>query len=367
MIEKPSRRRVLKQSMLGALLAAGASPSAQGAPPPPALTRQNLQALLTGYQTSQMLHVVAKLKIADLLQDGPRTTTDLAASAGAHEDALYRVLRTLASIGIFSELDGRRFQLNPAAEHLRSNHEGSVRVFAEILGEEWMWKPWGALLESVRTGETAFDRVYGMGTFDWFQKHPDAARLFDAGQSESTRASVVAITAAFDFSKVRRMVDVGGGDGTLLASVLRVSPATSGVLFDLPAVVDAAKPRFDPSVAARAAFVGGDFFKAVPAGADLYLMKSILHDWNDRDCQRILDTLRQAMSATARLIVAEDHVCAPNQPCLAKQRDVNMLVRTGGRNRTEQEYRDVLARGGLRTTRVIPTTSTLFLMEATPA
>ena len=365
-MRKPSRRQVLKHSMLGALLAAGASPSAQ-APTPPALTRQNLQGLLAGYQQSQMLHVVAKLKIADLLQDGPRTTAELAASAGAHEDALYRLLRTLASLGIFSELDDRRFQLNPAAEYLRSNHEASVRVFAEILGEEWMWRPWGALLESVRTGETAFDRVYGMGTFDWFQKHPDAARLFDAGQSESTRASVAAVTAAFDFTKVRRVVDVGGGDGTLLTAVLRVSPTTSGVLFDLPAVVDAAKTRFDPALAARAEFVGGDFFKAVPAGADLYVMKSILHDWNDRDCQRILGTLRQAMSATARLIVAEDHVCAPNQPCLAKQRDINMLVRTGGRNRTEQEYRDVLTRGGLRTTRVIPTASTLVLMEAAPA
>ena len=179
--------------------------------------------------------------------------------------------------------------------------------------------------------------------------------------------SAKAVTDAFDFGHVRRVVDVGGGDGTLLASVLRVNPSARGVVFDLPSVVEAAKATFDTSVIARVEFVGGNFFNAVPGGADLYLMKSILHDWNDGDCQKILVNTRQAMATTARLVVAEDLVCGPNQPCAAKQRDINMLVRTGGRNRTEQEYRDVLTRGGFRTTRVIPTASTLFLIEAMPA
>ena len=275
-------------------------------------------------------------------------------------------MRTLASLGIFTETQGRRFELNPAAQYLRSDAQGSLRVVAEILGEEWMWRPWGALLESVKTGTTAFDHLYGVGTFDWFAKHPDAGRLFDAGQAEATRASVSAVIDAFDFSGVRRVVDVGGGDGTLLASVLRVNPSTTGVVFDLPGVVDAAKATFDRSAIARAEFVGGNFFTAVPGGAELYLMKSILHDWNDDDCQKILVNVRRAMAATSRLLIAEDLVCGANQPCPAKQRDINMLVRTGGRNRTEQEYRDVLTRGGFRTTRVIATASTLFLIEAAP-
>jgi hypothetical protein len=224
----------------------------------------------------------------------------------------------------------------------------------------------GALLESARSGTTAFNHLYGEGTFDWFAKHPDAGRLFDAGQAGSTTASARAVTDAYDFSGVRRVVDVGGGDGTLLAAVLRANPATTGVVFDLPSVVEAANASFDRSAIARVEFVGGNFFTAVPNGAELYLMKSILHDWNDDDCQRILVNVRRATAATSRLLIAEDLVCGPNQPCPAKQRDINMLVRTGGRNRTEQEYRDVLARGGFRTTRVIPTASTLFLIEATP-
>ena len=352
--------------MLGAAMLSPRPLWAQAAAAAPTPARQNLAALITGFHASQMLHVAAKLRIADLLKDGPRSTADLATVAGAHEDSLYRVMRTLASLGIFTEMQNRRFALNSAAEYLRSDAPGSLRSVAEISGEEWMWRPWGALLESVKTGTTAFNHLYGEGTFDWFAKHPDAGRLFDAGQAESTGVLARAIVDAYDFSKVRRIVDVGGGDGTLLASMLRANPSSTGVVFDLPSVAEAARARFDRSTMARAEFIGGNFFTAVPAGADLYMMKFLLHDWNDDDCQKILANVRRAVSATSRLLVAEDLVCAPNQPCLAKQRDINMLVRTGGRNRTEQEYRTVLTRGGFLTTRVIATASTLFLIEAIP-
>jgi hypothetical protein len=367
MTYKPSRRQLLTQSALGAAMLGARPLAAQNAAPTPVQTRESVATLINGYQTSQMLHVAAKLRIADLLKDGPRSTAELATAAGAHEDSLYRLMRTLASLGIFTESQGRRFELNPAAQYLRSDAQGSLRVLAEIVGEEWMWRPWGALLESARSGKTAFNHLYGEGTFDWFAKHPEAGRLFDAGQAGSTSATAKAVTDAYDFSNVRRVVDVGGGDGTLLAAVLRANPATTGVVFDLPGVVAAAKNTFDRSLIARAEFAGGNFFTAVPSGAELYLMKLILHDWNDGDCQKILVNLRRAMAATSRVVVAEDLVCGPNQACPAKQRDINMLVRTGGRNRTEQEYRDVLTRGGFRTTRVIPTASTLFLIEATPA
>lgn len=341
--------------------------AAQDAPPSANLTRPNLEALIAGYQASQMLSVAAKLKIADFLDRGPRTTTELAASTGTHEDTLYRLMRTLASMGVFIEDAGRRFRLNAAAEYLRSGVPGSLRIGAEIAGEEWMWRPWGDLLQSVRTGQTAFDRLYGKGTFDWFAEHPEAGRLFDDWQAQITAASARSVVDTFDFSQVRSIVDVGGGDGSLLSPALRASTSARGVLFDLAAVVAAARDKFDRSVVARTEFVGGDFFKAVPTDGDVYLMKSILHDWSDADCQRILSVTRRSMPTTARLLVAEEFVCGPNQPCAAKPRDINMLVRTGGRNRTEQEYRDVLARGGFRTARVLRTSSTLFLLEAVPA
>ena len=203
--------------------------------------------LINGYQTSQMLHVAATLRIADLLKDGPRSTADLAAAAGAHEDTLYRLMRTLASLGNFAEKQTRRFELNPAAECLRSDVQARCAYVAEILGQEWMWRPWGALLESVRTGTTAFDHLYGLGTFDWFAKHPDARRLFDAAKPRR-RMHRPRCHRRLHFSKVRRVVDVGGSDGTLLTSVLRINASTTGVLFDLPGVVEAAKVAFDRSV-----------------------------------------------------------------------------------------------------------------------
>jgi len=366
MNQKPSRRQVLQRCAAGVALLNVGPAAAQDKTPAAVITRDTLQAMIVGYQTSQMLYVAAKLKIADLLADGPRTTADLAAASGAHEDTLYRLLRTLASAGVFTEDQGKLFRLNAAAEHLRSGTPGSLRVGAEIVGEEWMWRPWGDLLQSVKTGQTAFDRLYGKGTFDWFAEHPDAGRLFDAGQAQLTSAAARAVIEALDLSRARRIVDIGGGEGTLLAAALRANATAAGVLFDLEKVVEGARGAFDRSLVARTEFVGGNFFTSVPSGGDLYLMKSILHDWNDADCQRILTVTRKSMPATARLVVAEDLVCAPNQPCPAKQRDINMLVRTGGRNRTEQEYRDVLTRGGFRTTRVIPTASTLYLIESSP-
>lgn len=364
---EPSRRELLKQCAAGFTLLRVGAPAAQEIESRPDATRARLEGMISGYQGAQMLHVAAKLKIADLLDAGPRTTAELAAATSSHEDSLYRLMRTLASMGVFTEEAGRRFRLNAMAEHLRTGVPGSLRLSAEVAGEEWMWRPWGALLDSVRTGETAFDRLYGKGTFDWFAEHPEAGRLFDAGQAGVTAASAGAVVSAYDFSQTRSIVDVGGGDGTLLAAALRRNRSARGILFDLPAVVDAARKTFDPALAARTEFMPGDFFKAVPASGDVYLMKSILHDWNDADCQRLLSTVRRAIPSTARLVVAEDLVCGPNVPCPAKPRDINMLVRTGGRNRTEQEYREVLARGGFVVRRVLPTSSTLYLIESAPA
>jgi ubiquinone/menaquinone biosynthesis C-methylase UbiE len=217
----------------------------------------------------------------------------------------------------------------------------------------------------VQTGETAFNHLYGENTFDWFAEHADAARLFDDSQADSSGGSARAIVTSYDFSRAGRVVDVGGGTGTLIAEILRSNPSVRGVLFDLNHVVAAARTKFDRRVVNHCEFAGGDFFKAVPSGAEFYVMRHILHDWDDVHCQKILATTGQAMSGRGRLLVIEDIVCGPNQPCAAKTSDINMLVRTGGCNRTDREYRELLSKGGFDIRRVLPVAAQ-SLIEATP-
>ena len=367
MTTRTSRRQLLTQSVTATAFVLAGDVRAQISPvASPAVQQQAMLNLIRGHQTTQMISVAAKLRIADHLREGPKTIATLAAATGAHEDTLYRLLRTLASMGIFTEDDGMRFRLNTAGQLLLSNVPRSLRATAEVAGQESMLRPWGALLYSVQTGEAAFNHLYGKNTFDWFSEHPDAATLFDESQAESTDRSVQVIVTSYDFSKVRQVVDVGGGTGTLIAGILRANPKVRGVLFDLDHVIGSTRQKFDSRLVDRCEFAGGDFFKAVPAGGDLYVMKHILHDWDNRSCQRILSTVHQAMPAKAGLLVIEDIVCGLNQPCIAKASDINMLVRTGGRNRTEREYRDLLSRGGFDTARVTATQAQ-SLIEATPA
>ena len=229
-----------------------------------------------------------------------------------------------------------------------------------------MWRAWGALLESVRTGKTGFDLVYGKNTFDWFAENPAAARIFDQFQADLSTRSAAAVAATYDFSSARVVVDVGGGKGSLLAAILRRHAAPRGILFDLPHVVEAGKPAMDAEFSRRCQFVGGDFFKAVPEGGDIYVIKYILHDWDESHARAILTNCHRAMGNGAKLLVVEDLVCGLNVPCDAKLGDVNMLARTGGRNRTEREYRDVLRAGRFDTQRVLPVSGDLAVIEAAP-
>jgi hypothetical protein len=332
---------------------------------PPSSARERVQGMIGGHIPSMLVSVAAKLRIADHLRDGPQAIATLAARTGAHEDSLYRVLRALTEIGIFTEEPPRTFRLNEAGELLRSDVSGSLRVAAEVAGEPWMRGPWGSLLHSINTGETAFDHVYGKGTFDWFADHPTEAALFDSWQAAGTDSAARTVAAAYDFSTARSIVDVGGGFGALLTTVLQQNASSRGVLFDLPHVIAQAKSRFDPALASRVEFVPGDFFKSVPGGHDVYLMKYILHDWDDERSRAILAATRTAMGGRGKLLVVEVIVGPPNQGG-GKVGDVFMLVRTGGRNRTEQEYRDLLASGGFDTTRVIRTQSDLSIIEASP-
>lgn len=368
MASRKTRRRLFQEGAIGgaSLVLGGSTARAQTpAPSQPAQNPQQLMnSLLGGYRLTQLAHVAAKLGIADQLKDGPRTVQHLAAVTNSHADSLYRLLRTLAGLGIFAEDDEMRFRLTPAAELLRTGVPGSVRTSAMVAGEDWMWRPWGALLHSVKTGETAFDHLYGMGTFDWFINHPSEARLFDDFQAEGSHTSADAVARIYDFSRARTVVDVGGGSGVLLSAILKRNPAARGVLFDLEHVVKAARSTLDPQIAARCEFAGGDFFKAVPSGGDIYVLKYIIHDWDDKRSQAILSNCRRAMNGKGKLLLVEDLVCGPNQPCRAKVSDITMLVRTGGRNRTENEYRNLLSKSGFEITRVLSAQGELSIIEA---
>ncbi len=369
MSSRVTRRRFLDNAVAGGAVLT-ACPAARGQ------TRQErerleneapqelIMNLLNGYRLSQMVYVAAKLGVADQLEDGPRTVQEVAAAVGAHPDSLYRLLRALAGLGVFAEEEGMRFRLTPAAGLLRKGAAGSRRATALVMGDEGNWRPWGDLLHSVRTGETAFVHLYGKSDFDWYKDHPEEARAFDEFQAEGTRRAADSIAGAYDFSRAGRIVDVGGGSGALLSAILRRYPQPRGVLFDLDHVVQAARTSLDPRVAARCEFAGGDFFKAVPAGGDVYVMKYIIHDWDDARSRSILGNVRKAMRPGANLLLIEQFVCRPNRFCAAKINDVNMLVRTGGRNRTEKEYRDLLASSGFRPGRALPAPEGLSLLEA---
>jgi hypothetical protein len=369
-----NRRAFFTACAVGSTAAAAAPSSAQPSAPaasPPVDTsaptpQQRLGTLIDGSAVTQMVYVAARARVADHIGDGSPTVEELAGATKLHADSLYRVLRTLAGFGVFEELDGRRFRQTSVSRLLQSDVPRSMRAAAEVRGEDFYWRSWGALRESVRTGETGHDLVFGENTFTWFEKHPEAARLFDEFQASMTANAAAAIAKAYPFPPGATIADIGGGNGTLIAAVLDAHPSVRGVLFDLPHVVDAAKPRLSP-YASRLTVTGGDFFEAVPTGARVYVMKYIIHDWEESKALAILANTRKAMPSGATLLIVEELVCGPNVPCRAKLGDVTMLVRTGGRNRTRDEYDALLARGGFRVARAIQAAGDLHVLEAVPA
>lgn len=332
-------------------------------------SRSVIQDAINGFRVSQMISVVGTLRVADHLASGPKSVRTLAASTGAHEDALYRVLRTLAGLGIFAEQpadDSPVFRLTPAAEWLRSDVPGSLRAAAAVVREEWMWRPWGALLHSVMTGEMAFEHLYRQSPWAWFDEHPRAAALFNEHMEGITSAEARAIVEAFDFSAFRTIVDIAGGQGALLVAILRRHPAGRGILFNLASVIESASLTNESDVADRIQLTSGDFFEAVPADGDAYILKNILHDWTDERARTILATCRRDMPKRAALLVVEHLICAPNQSCYGKSADIQMMVRNGGRNRTEREFRDLLTASGFDLVRVVATAGGPSVLEARP-
>ena len=335
----------------------------------PAASPAVLLHLLAGCWVAQALYVCAKLGVADLLhEEEPTSCATIAEATQSHPDALYRVLRALASVGVFSEDGDRRFRSTPAAMYLRTDVPGSLRAFAIMLGEVEHWRAWEGMLHSVRTGQSAFDHVFGASHFAYFEDHPAVAKIFDAAMTSRSAQENEAIVATFDFSGALTVIEIGGGQGTLLEAILRSNPVAQGVLFDLPHVVASSRARmWDAGPAARCAFVEGDFFSDIPSGGDLYVIKKVIHDWDDERALQILTNCRNTMSASGRLLLIEPVVPEGNASSFSKLLDLLMLVWTsGGRERTKAQHEKLLMASGFSLRRVISTSSGVDLLEAAP-
>ena len=345
-----------------AVQTSGANP---GGGMPPATT---MMQLVCGKISTHLLYAMAKLGVADHLNDAPRTAAELAEQVGADPSALYRALRALAGLGVFVEHEGKRFSLTPVGECLRSDSPTSLRYLAIMFGEEWHVQTWGNILHSIRTGKPAADDTLGMPVFEYFERDREQAEIFNQAMTDLSRAAGNAVAEAYDYSGIRRLVDVAGGHGRLLTTLLDAHAHLEGVLFDLPHVIRGAREqaelaRYD----GRLTFVAGDFFSSVPEDVDGYIMKHIIHDWDDERAGRILSNCRRGLRKNGRLLVVEQVVPSDGALSFAKMADIEMLLLPGGKERTEQEFRELFAAAGFALTRVIPTTSPVSIIEGTPA
>ncbi|HSQ01156.1 MAG TPA: methyltransferase [Candidatus Dormibacteraeota bacterium] len=320
----------------------------------------------------QVLHAVANLGVADAVGADGRASDAVARAIGADPAAVHRLLRAMGALELCTEAEDGRFALTPLGACLRADAPDSVRSWVMLMGGEMVWRCWGRLAECVRTGEPAPMLLEGKDAFEWIAAHPTEFAIFDHSMQELTRRAAPAIAAAYDFAGVGSVVDVGGGHGALLCRILQRHPHLRGVVFDQPHCASGAVALFaEGGVADRFRFTAGSFFEAVPADADVYLLKSVVHDWNDARSIDILRVCRAALRADARLVLVE--VVVPARPGsspldqMIAGTDLNMLVMTGGRERTEAQYRALCAAVGLQVTRILPTATAFSLIEAAAA
>lgn len=322
-----------------------------------------LAQMIGGYASSQVVYVLAKLGIAERLSDGPRSIAELASATATLPDRLYRVLRAAASIRLVVEGPARTFGLAPLGELLKPDVEDSQLAFALMMGEEHYFV-YGRLLDALKTGENAFETLYGKPIFQFLSEHPDKGRTFDAAMTSIHGRETPAVVAAYDFTGIDTLADVGGGNGTKLMAILNRYPSMRGLLYDLPQVVERAAPRFTAAgLADRCRLIGGDFFKEVPTGADAYLMRHIIHDWDDEKSLVILRNCHRAMKPGAKLLLVESVVPPGNEPFGAKFLDLTMMLIPGGLERTEEQFRDLYAQAGFELTRIVPTSTEISVLE----
>lgn len=320
-----------------------------------------------GYMTSMCLYTAAKLGIPDLLADGPKPVSVLASLAQCHEDRLYRVLRALASTGIFAEVAPRQFALTPASETMRSDAPDTTLPMVLWMADPFHFRNYAELLHTVKTGEITFDHIYGKPVFEYLPGDKEESETFHNAMTMLSNMVVPAVLDEYDFSGIGTLLDVAGGHGGVLCAILKRYPQMHGMLLDLDSVVEGAKKNIaQRGLSDRCAVQSGDFFKTVPSGADAIIMKHIIHDWDDEQALLILENCRKALAGKrdAKILLVESVIPADSRPSLGKFIDIEMMVFPGGRERTEEEFRQLLRKAGMRLNRVVPTKSPLWVIEA---
>ncbi len=339
--------------------------AAKGVPP-----QVKMLQMMNAYRLSQSISVAAKLGIADLLADGPKNSEELAQATGTHASSLYRLLRSLASFGIFAEDETGRFGLTPRAAMLQTNVPGSIRAYAIVTGEEWHWRMWGGILHSVKTGEPAFDHLFGMEFQDYYNQNPEVAKNFDGAMVSVLGMTDAAIVTNYDFSSIDKVVDVGtgGGDGSLIASLLKKNPKMQGIFFDLPDRIAKVKDLIkDEGLEERCELVAGDVFESFASGGGAYIIKNLIHDYDDERAIKLLKNCHDAIAENGKVLAVEMIVPPGNEPSLAKIVDVEALIMSAGAiERTEGQYRDLFEAAGFKLTNVISTRSPMSILEAVP-
>jgi hypothetical protein len=322
--------------------------------------------MLHGLHFSTCISCLAQLGIPDLVEAGPRSAEELAAQVGAQPQALYRLMRATASIGILAEGADGKFSETPLSAVLRSNAKPSARSFAMMGGREWHMRGWERLEYTVRTGKTALDEVYGMAAFEYLFSHPAEMQIFSDAMTEFSMMDSPAVAEAYSFDGIRSIVDVGGGHGLLLANILRRNPHMRGTLYEVPPVIEGARNGPLLPLMDRCTLTSGDMFTSVPGGADAYIMKHIIHDWPDEVCVKILTACRQGVNPGGKLLVADSVIQPGNEFSIGKIMDIQMMLFPGGRERTEEQFRELLAASGWRLNRIISTAASESIVEGVP-
>jgi hypothetical protein len=350
----------IRQLLVSRLLPIGIGRTSKANPSPLALFE-----MATAYWLSQAIYVAAKLGVADLLKDGPQSCVALATSTGSDAPSLFRLMRALSSVGIFSHLGGDRFALSRLAESLRTEAHGSLRSMVITIGEIH-YQACGSLLHSIQTGSPAFNSVFGTGLFDYLQQNDAAADAFNQGMANVSSMLAYAILMAYDFAGISSIVDVGGGQGKLLEKILQCNPGIRGTVFDTASTIERADQQLGNNTWRRCAYVTGDFFTSVPKGADAYILCGVIHDWDDNRAITILKNCRRAIAEKGRVLLVDMVVPETDEVSFSKLLDLNMLAMTGGRERTSAEFYALLDAADYKLTRIIPTVAPQSIIEAVP-
>jgi ubiquinone/menaquinone biosynthesis C-methylase UbiE len=338
----------------------------QGQPATDIKSKMALLQMSSGYWISQSLYAAAKLGIADLVKDDAKNCEQLAEATDTKAPALYRLMRALASVGVFAEQKPGYFTLTPIAQGLRSDIPSSMRDSILLGGSEY-YHAWGNLLYSLKTGENGFEQKYGMPVFDYYQQNTESGATFDRAMKNISEAIKPAIVHGYDFSGITKLVDVGGGNGSLVAAIVKANPHLQGILFDRATAISTAPEVFAVErVSDRCELIAGDFFQSVPRGGDAYLLKYVLHNWDDQQAIAILRNCHRAMNKNSKLLVVEQVIPPGNEPFSGKLIDLHMLVTLGGRERTAEEYQELFESAGFKLNRIIPTRSNVSIIEGMP-